>query len=433
MLLQTWGHRLLLQYMHGVCYLNAAGAAPGAATSAPEAPARVPEGRGHAGRPAGEAAQRHVLDSRPSFLQNEKFQADAPLPAYLKDELAQAVQQEKQRRGEPACSSVRPILLNRLQESSAWLPASAAPVHWPCSRGRSYAICFRHNPIQLGFPYETIFIPLCRSLQTGTRRVDAALGSEFVHVNHIAPWHGASQHRSASNNMCSPVAATAARILPGSGCALVDKCEACPCVAQPRYRNTSLLHTLRKSSDRQRLSLFPSAIELSKPVLPAGSPLKTWRRIDAGRSLLKGDFVRRACDFSCLVSQLLPFVAVLPLKKRRKMDAGRDPLKGGFVRAPKRGDAAEPLTEAEAAAAKIKPKVRITFFLPRRDVGVVLPSLSAPRQAEPLTEGKAPAATIKPQINPLARTPSGVLHPHKEAPLHQGSGNVRSIARICCW
>lgn len=39
------------------------------------------------------------------------------------------------------------------------------------------------------------------------------------------------------------------------------------------------------------------------------------------------------------------------------MDAGRDPLKGGFVRAPKRGDAAEPLTEAEAAAAKTKVKV----------------------------------------------------------------------------
>lgn len=36
-----------------------------------------------------------------------------------------------------------------------------------------------------------------------------------------------------------------------------------------------------------------------------------------------------------------------------------DPLKGGFVRAPRRGDANEPLTPAEEAAAKIKPpKVR---------------------------------------------------------------------------
>ena len=32
-----------------------------------------------------------------------------------------------------------------------------------------------------------------------------------------------------------------------------------------------------------------------------------------------------------------------------------DPLKGGFVRAPRRGDANEPLTPAEEAAAKIKP------------------------------------------------------------------------------
>ncbi len=32
-----------------------------------------------------------------------------------------------------------------------------------------------------------------------------------------------------------------------------------------------------------------------------------------------------------------------------------DPLRGGFVRAPRRGDASEPLTAAEEAAAKIKP------------------------------------------------------------------------------
>ena len=54
-----------------------------------------------------------------------------------------------------------------------------------------------------------------------------------------------------------------------------------------------------------------------------------------------------------------PLCAVLPHKKRRKSEAGRDPLKdGGFARAPRRGDAAEPLTAAEAAAAKIKVKVR---------------------------------------------------------------------------
>jgi len=49
----------------------------------------------------------------------------------------------------------------------------------------------------------------------------------------------------------------------------------------------------------------------------------------------------------------------MPYRKRRKQEAGMDPLKGGFVRAPRRGDANEPLTPAEEAAAKIKPpKVR---------------------------------------------------------------------------
>ena len=50
-------------------------------------------------------------------------------------------------------------------------------------------------------------------------------------------------------------------------------------------------------------------------------------------------------------------IGVLPFKKRRKLESGQDPLKGGFVRAPRRGDASEPLTEAELAASKIKLKV----------------------------------------------------------------------------
>ena len=49
----------------------------------------------------------------------------------------------------------------------------------------------------------------------------------------------------------------------------------------------------------------------------------------------------------------------LPPKKKRKVSGGGDPLKGGFLRGPKRGDVA--LTEAEAAAAKIKVKVNTVF------------------------------------------------------------------------
>lgn len=38
---------------------------------------------------------------------------------------------------------------------------------------------------------------------------------------------------------------------------------------------------------------------------------------------------------------------------------GRDPLKGGFLKTGRRGDAAEKMTDAEAAASKIKVKVSL--------------------------------------------------------------------------
>lgn len=165
---------------------------------------------------------------------------------------------------------------------------------------------------------------LCRPLHTGIRRADAALGCDFVRMKSTAPWHGAGQHRLAGNTM-SPVFPVAGGTQPGSGCAFVDRCQACPHTEQlaASYCEEEFWVAV--------LGCNPISHQSQQARLPAvSSLLKKWRELNAGRISLKGDFVRRTCRFSYLMSrQTLAIIAVLPLKKGRKMHAGRDPLKGG--------------------------------------------------------------------------------------------------------